>query len=222
LNQGAPTDRRIGMWSAMSVAVLGGIYVCVGGVGVLMRPAGLGPLVQVDPYLAVLEFLIILTAVALVAMMAAVHACASPANKTRGLVAFAFVTAFALLTCSTHFASLTVGRQIATGTLPQVSRQLSMVTWPTIALALDLLAWDFFLGLSLLWAAPIFRGDRQQDILRLALFTAGLLCLIGVAAPISGHMWLQVSAIVGYAFVLPVACILLARVFSQKTAHYKE
>ena len=61
------------MWSAISVAVLGGIYVCVGGIGVLMRPPGLAPLFQVDPYLAILEFLIILSAVALVAMMEDSH-----------------------------------------------------------------------------------------------------------------------------------------------------
>lgn len=119
LNQGTAIDRKIGMWSAMSVAVLGGLYICVGVVGVSMRPPGLGPLVQVDPYLAVLEFLIILTAVALVAMMAAVHACASPANKTCGLTALAFMIAFALLTCSTHFVSLTIGRQISSEFMPR-------------------------------------------------------------------------------------------------------
>ncbi len=199
------------MWSAMSVAVLGGLYICVGGVGVLMRPPGLGPLVQVDPYLAVLEFLIILTAVVLVAMMAAVHACASPANKTCGLTALAFMIAFALLTCSTHFVSLTIGRQISSEFMPHVSRQLSMVTWPTTALALDLLAWDFFLGLSLLWAAPVFRGTKLQGIM----LAAGILCLFGLTAPLSGRMWLQVPAMIGYAFVLPVTCVLLAQYFSS-------
>ena len=204
------------MWSAIGVAVLSGIYVGVGAVGVLMRPPGLGPLVQVDPYLAVLEFLIIPSAVALVTMMAAVYACASPQKKTHGLIALAFIIAFALLTCGTHFVSLTLGRQISSSALPQVSHQLSMVTWPTTALALDLLAWDFFLGLSLLWAAPVFRGDRQQDTLRTVMFAAGLLCLIGLAAPLSGYMWLQVSAIIGYAFVLPVVCVLLARLFRKE------
>ena len=44
-------------------------FMCVGGVGVVMRPPGLAPLAQVDPYLAILEFLIILSSVALVVMV---------------------------------------------------------------------------------------------------------------------------------------------------------
>ena len=204
------------MWSAIGVAVLGGIYVCVGGIGVLMRPPGLAPLLQVDPYLAILEFLIVLSVVALVAMVAAIHTWAPPESKTRSLIALAFMIAFAIVTCSMHFASLTVGRQIASGAMPLVSQQLSMVTWPTIALALDLLAWDFFLGLSLLWAATVFRGDRQQDLVRIVMYAGAFLCLAGMAAPLSGHMWLQVSAIIGYAVVLPVVCILVARVFARQ------
>jgi hypothetical protein len=199
------------MWSAISVAVLGGIYVCVGGMGVLMRPPGLAPLAQVDPYLAILEFLIILSAVALVAMMAAIYRYAPAETKACSLIALAFMIAFAVLTCSTHFASLTVGRQMAPATVPQVFKQLSMVTWPTIALALDLLAWDFFLGLSLLFAAPVFRGT-----IRIVMYVNAVLCLAGTVAPLSGQMWLQLSAIAGYAFVLPVNCILLARLFARQ------
>ena len=212
MHHGTPTDRKLGMWSAICVAVLGGIYGFVGGIGVVMRPAGLAPLAQVDPYLATLEFLIILSAVALVALMAAIYACSPPEKKTSSLIAFAFMAAFAILTCSAHFASLTVGRQIVSEALPQVSRQLSMVTWPTIALALDLLAWDFFFGLSLLFAAPAFRGT-----IRTVMYVNALLCLFGTVAPLSGHMWLQLSAITGYAFVLPITCILLARLFARQS-----
>lgn len=214
MSQGTQTDRRVGMWSAICVAALGGVYVSVGGIGVIMRPPGLAPLAQVDPYLAILEFLIILSAVALVTMMAAVHTWSPPEKKTFSLIAFAFMIAFAILTCSTHFASLTVGRQIVSGTMPQFSHQLSF-SWPTIALALDLLAWDLFLGLSLLFAALVFQGDRQQNTLRIAMFVDATLCLAGTAGPLSGHMWLQLSAITGYAVVLPLVCILVARLFAR-------
>jgi hypothetical protein len=209
LNHGTPADRKIGMWSPMSVAVLGGIYVCVGGMGVLMRPPGLGALAQVDPYLAILEFLIILSAVALVAMMAAIYRYAPAEKKTCSLIALAFMISFAVLTCSTHFVALTVGRQITPRTMFQFS-------WPSIVLALDLLAWDFFLGLSLLFAAPVFRGDRQRDTIRIVMYVNAVLCLCGTVAPLSGHMWLQLSAITGYAFVLPVNCVLLARLFARQ------
>ena len=207
-------DRSLGIWSARSGAVLGVVYVLVGMIGVVERPPGLPPLRQVDPYLAILEFLIILFAVSLVVLMAAVYAYAPPRNKTYGLVALAFMIAFAVLTWSTHFASLTVGRQIAFENTPWLSRQLSF-GWPTLSLSLDLLGWDFLLGLSLLFAAPVFRGDRLQNMVRIAMYVDGALCLAGTLGPLSGHMWLQFPAIVGYAFVLPVVCVLLAVLFAR-------
>ena len=109
----------------------------------------------------------------------------------------------------------TVGRQIAFENMPQFSRQLSLVEWPTLSLSLDLLAWDFLLGLSLLFAAPVVRGDRLQNMVRIAMYVDGALCLAGTLGPLSGHMCLQFSAILGYAFVLPVVCVLLAVLFAQ-------
>ncbi len=208
------SDRRIGAWSATCAAILGVVYVIVGAIGVVARPRGLGPLSQVDPYLAVLEILIILFAVSVVVMMAGVYASASPERKAYSLAALAFAIVFAMLTCSVHFASLTVARQIASEAAPLLSAQLSF-QWPSLALALDLLAWDFFLGLALLFAAPVFRGDRLQDMVRFGMYLAGALCLAGTLGPLLGRLWLQLPAIVGYAFVLPVVCALLAILFAR-------
>lgn len=208
-------DRSLAIWSARGVAVLGVIYVLVGIIGVVERPPGLPPLRQVDPYLAILEFLIILSAAGLVVLMAAVYAYAPPGNKTYALVALSFMIAFAVLTWSTHFASLTVGRQIAFENMPWFSRQLSFGEWPTLSLSLDLLGWDFLLGFSLLFAAPVFWGDPLQNIVRITMYVDGALCLSGTLGPLSGHMWLQFPAIVGYAFVLPVLCVLLAVLFAR-------
>ncbi len=134
------TDRRIGMCSAISVAAIGMVYVITGLIGVVARPPNSAPLHQVDPYLAILEYLIILSAAAQVVMMAAVYAYAPPDKKTYGLAALAFIIVFAVLTCSVHFASLTVGRQIESKVTPQFLRQLSFEGWPTLALAVELLA----------------------------------------------------------------------------------
>ena len=208
-------DRRLGVWSARSVTGIAVTYAIVGFIGILERPSGLPTLRQVDPYLAIMEFLMMLCTVALVVLMAAIYAYAPPGNKTYALAALGFMVAFAVLTWSTHFVSLTVGRQIADATVPWLSRQLSFGEWPTIALSLDLLAWDFLLGLSLVFAAPVFKGDRLHNTVRLALYVGGVLCLSGTLAPVSGHMWLQFPAIPGYAFVLPAACVPLAALFDR-------
>src|SRR5215471_636806 len=105
-------DRRVGLWSAASAATMGLVYVFVGLLGAVARPPGPDPLRLVDPYLAILEILIILSAVALIMMMAAVHACAAPECKTLAMASLSFIISFAVLTCSVHFASLTVGRKI--------------------------------------------------------------------------------------------------------------
>jgi hypothetical protein len=215
------TDLRIGLWTASTVAVLGAVYVVTGGIGVMMRPPGPELLRQVDPFLAILEVLIMLSAVAQSAMIAAVHAYAPPDKKTYSLVSLALMIGFAVLTCGVHFASLTVGRQIESQAMPLLAQQFRFDTWPTVALALDLLAWDFFFGLSLLFATPVFKGDRHTRV-RVGMFMSGTLCLAGTLGPLSGHMRIQFLAIAGYAFVFPVACVFLAMLFIRELADIKQ
>ena len=85
----------------------------------------------------------------------------------------------------------------------------------TAVLSADLVAWDFFFGFALLFAATIFRGDKLRVAIRAALAVAGVLCLAGIAGPASGNLKLQYPAIVGYAFVFPFVCLLLAIFFAR-------
>jgi hypothetical protein len=98
---------------------------------------------------------------------------------------------------------LTAVRQSATARL----------TWPSTAYALELLAWDLFLGLSLLFAAPVFRAGKLEGAVRVGFYAAGTLCLVGILGPASGDMRLQFIAVAGYAGVLPAVCLLLALLF---------
>jgi hypothetical protein len=205
------------MWSATSAATIGFIFVVVGLIGVVARPPSSDALRQVDPYLAILEILMVLFAVVLVIMTAAVYTYAAPDRKTSALTALAFIVIFAVLTCGVHFASLTVGRQIDPEVLPLLSHQLSFEEWPTLAMSLDLLAWDFFLGLSALFVARVFKGEALLRV-RVSLTVAGTLCLAGTLGPASGHLRIQYLGIVGYAFALPVACALLAMFFRKGQA----
>ena len=208
-------DYGVGKWSAASAATIGVVFVVVGLLGVIFRPPGPDPLRQVDPYLAVLELLIILFAVALIVMMAAVYACAAPECKALALSSLSFIISFSVLTCSVHFASLTVGRNIDPAASPLLAHELSFAKWPTMALSLDLLAWDFFLGLGLVSAASTFKGKGATGRVRVSLIVAGSLCLAGFLGPVLGRLEIQILGIVGYAFALPVSCFLLAKLFSQ-------
>ena len=214
MSEWTQTDRRIAMWSATSAATIGVIFVVVGLIGVVARPPSSEALRQVDPYLAILEILMILFAVVLVIMTAAVYTYAPPDRKTFALAALAFVVVFAGLTTGMHFASLTVGRQIDVGALPLLAHQLSFEEWPMLAMSLDLLAWDFFLALSLLFAARVFKGVATRRV-RVTMTVAGTLCMAGTLGPASGYLHIQYLGIAGYAFALPVACALLAIFFRK-------
>jgi len=202
---------RLGAWSAFSTAIVGALYVFVGALGVIFRPQGSALLDQVDPYLAVLEILIILSALMLVTMMCAVHCYAKSEQKTITLAALSFTIIFAALTSSLHFISLTVARQVNPKVDGTRVSQLSFEGWPTVAASLDFLAWDLFLGLSFLLASRFFSGRTK------AFMTAcGLFCLLGFLGPVSGHLRIQFLAIAGYGFILPVACVLVGLHFRRE------
>jgi hypothetical protein len=122
------------------------------------------PLQPAEPYLAVLELVLLLSAPTFVVLAAAVHAYAPPDRRAGALAALALMAAFAALTGSVHFARLAVARH-----LPAEAGELSVLRlypWPSVALALDFLAWDLFLGLALLLAAPVFRGGQLSAAVR--------------------------------------------------------
>jgi len=208
--------RRIGMWSAVSVAVIDVIYVLTGVVWLISGGArSPEPLQPSEPFLAILEFLILLSAPALVAVMAAVHAYASLERKIYTLIALAFTVAFAVLTSGVHFIQLAVVRQMISRDVPGFF-VIRLYPWPSVILALDFLAWDFFLGLAMLLGALIFTGgSKLQTAVRVCMLLSGALCLAGTLGPGLGDLRIQYMGIVGYAAVLPIACVLLAILFAR-------
>ena len=218
------TDRQIAKFSASAVVAIVVVYIATAFVGVVARPPESRALYQADPYLAIMEYLIILAAVALVVLMVAIYTYAPPNRKMCALAALCFMIIFAVLTCSLHFASLTVVRRVASEFTPRLSRQFSFIgggEWPTLALALDLLAWDLFFGLSMLFAAHAFGGDRMQNTVRASMSLSGTLCVVAVLGPVLGDMRIQWLGIVGYAFVLPVTCVFLAVLFTRTPAELR-
>jgi hypothetical protein len=168
-----------------------------------------------EPFLAILETIIVLFTPALVGLFAAVHAYAPPERKSCGLAAFGFALLLAGITGALHFAELTAVRRTANRTVAEVFALYDPGGRLTPALAFDLAAWDFFLGFGLLFAAPVFRGDRLQAAIRAGMTVGGLLCLAGVAGPASGDLRFQYLGVFGYAFVFPLVCLLLALLFAR-------
>ena len=202
--------RRLGMLSAVGVVVLGAAYAVTLAAGLSSLRSPQQPIG--DPFFPLLEILIILSAPLMVALMVSVHAWAPPEAKAYSLAALVFMSLLAVVTCGVHFVILTVGRQIGSVGLPWFSLLFSF-TWPSVPYALDILAWDLFFGLSMLLAAPVFRGDRLRTSIRLLMIVSGVLALGGLSGAVVGDMQLRMIGVVGYAGVFPVVTVLLTMVF---------
>lgn len=185
------------------VAGVGAAYLVALGIGITSvgssRPIG-------DPVLALMEVLTLCSALPLVGLMAALHLDAPPARRPLSLLALVFTSLFAGITSLVHFVGLTAERQLGRGS----------IVWPSPAYAAELLAWDLFLGIALVLSGLGFDAAGPSRSVRRALLGAGVLCLLGTIGPVVGDMRLQRVGVVGYGVVLPVACVLLVRLYRAK------
>jgi hypothetical protein len=190
----APSDNLTAgaaSWAAAAGAVVVLAYSVV--VVVAMVTGGYPPS---GPYQEVAATLALIAAPVLVVLAAALHQSAPANRKALSLSALALMVLFAAATGTGRFlqltytsASLTIGRaDLAAAFLPS--------TWPSVTMALDALGSGYFLGLALLFSAPLFGGSRLETTLRWWLITSGAVCLAGGIG-----LWL------GFPEMLPVGFI---------------
>ena len=191
---------RLGMWSAIGLFMIGVFYAITVAIGIY--ESGFAKPI-VDPILAIMEILTLVAAPLLVILMSTIHSTASLDLKAYSSIALAFMILVAGLTSSVHFIGLTALRQ--TG--------MEGIVWPSILYAVELLAWDVFLGLSLLFAAPVFQGKGLKRKIRITLIITGVLCIAGTLGPVTGDMRLQFISVLGYGVVMPVVWLMIAKDF---------
>jgi hypothetical protein len=200
------SGNRLGSCSAVAVFLIGAAYLVTLAIGFAVH--GLAEPI-VDPILAIMEVLTLMSAPPLVVIMAAIHDYASVNRKIYGVIALAFTILFAGMTSAVHFVELTAGRQLGSGG----------IAWPSPVYAIELLAWNLFLGLALLFAAAVFDGGGSERGVRGGLLVSGVLCVAGIVGPVVGNMRLQLVGVLGYGAVLPVVCFMLARLFRSDRGH---
>ena len=191
---------QLGLWSSVSLFVVGVLYAITVSVGVyttgFTKPI-------VDPILAVMEILTLVSSPLLVILVGAIHSTTPSELKGYSSAAFAFMILTAGLTSSVHFIGLTALRQ--TG--------IEGIIWPSVLYAAELLAWDIFLGLSLIFMAPLFQGAGLKRKIRSMLILTGTFCIIGSVGPFSGDMRFQFISVLGYGVLLPFVWFMMARNF---------
>jgi hypothetical protein len=208
---GTRDERLVGVWSARVIFAIGVAYAVTIIAGFLSLGNLHDPLQ--DPYLGIAEVLIIFMAPVMVLLMVAIHACAPLRARVFSLTALGWMLVVAALTMSVHFVELTVVRRIEPSAVPGFPRLFGF-EWPSMLYAVDVAAWDLFLGLSLLFAVPVFTG-RRYAAARRGLLLAGSLCLAGLVGPaVNAIAWREIG-IFGYAVVFPLTCLALSQAFAS-------
>lgn len=208
-------SRWLGSASAWTIVAVSLVYLATGIAWVPMAlHMKVDPWTPLDPYRAILEALILLAGVAMIALMIVVHQYAEENLKIFGLLALIFMVLAAGTTMAVHFVELTVARNFDLVSQPAL-RRIFFPKWPSAFMALDFLAWDGFLGLSLLFAAPVFSGDGLHRAVRWMLLVTAVLCLGGLIGPITGDLAYQTIGVAGYAFAFPTSCVALGILFQR-------
>jgi hypothetical protein len=167
-----------------------------------------------QPWLTLMEVLIIAIGPAMVALTVGLHGWAAPLRKPFAVASIAFMSMCAALTCAVHFTILTIGRHPAFADQGWARLAFSF-EWPSVAYALDILAWDVFFALAALFAALAVGGYGLAATVRRLLFASAALAFAGLAGVALGNMQIRNVGIIGYAVAFPVAAAFMARLFQR-------
>jgi hypothetical protein len=203
--------RRLGIASGTAVAALGLSYVCVLLVGLLTLPSPDDEIQQ--PWLTLMEILIIPIAPTMVVLTVALHARSREERKSFALTSVVFMSMSAATTSIVHFTILTLSHQAAFAS-QHWSRLVFAFKWPSISYALDILAWDVFFPIAAFFAAAAVQGRGLARLVRVLLFASAALSAIGLFGVVLANMQVRNIGIIGYAVLFPVAAGALAKLMA--------
>lgn len=204
--------RSLGRVTSLAVFWLGTLYAATTLLGLLSIKSPLDPIG--DPFFTLMEILTLLIAPLMAISMIAVHFHASKDDKAYSLTALLFMFIMAGITSCVHFVILSVGRHPFVDEIPGISFFIAF-RWPSVVYALDILAWDWFFALSVLFAAPVFRGERLEKTVRTLMIIAGLLSLAGLIGVPFRNMQIRNIGIIGYAVAGPVIFLLIGMILGR-------
>ena len=203
---------KTGKLASMGAFLSGVIYAIILVIG-LAKLASPEETIQ-DPLFTILELLIIIIATLMSVVMATIHLNSPNEKKVNSLLSLIFMILLTGITTGVHFVILTLSHQNEFTGLSWTPLFLSY-RWPSVAYALDILAWDFFFGLSMLFAAPIFKGDRLKLSIRILMFLSGGLSVAGLIGVGISNMQIRMIGVLGYAGLAPIIFLLVAILFNR-------
>ena len=189
-------ERRLvyecGFWSAATATLL----VLVAGI---TATASIQPLATLVGFLLTPSFLVV---------MACIHAYASNERKVFSLIGLSFAVIYATLISVNYFIQLTYVRQSAF----DVS-MFDMTNPQSMMWVIEILGY-FFMGLSTLFAAPVFASGKTESLVKW-LFTAN--GVLGILTPVAYTMnWplqIMLGGLILWDIVMPIATASIAYMF---------
>ena len=200
------------MWSARILFAFGVSYAVTMIVGFVAMGNTSKPLG--DPYVAIMEVLILLMAPILVLLAAAIHACAPAGTRTYSITALGWMLLLAGFTITVHLVLLTVARRIGPNAIHGF-QYLFNWHWPSLLYGVDIAAWDIFFALAVLFAVPVFHASGHVAV-RNGMLIVAAMSLVGLLGPALNHIALRQIGIVGYAIVWPIVCLPLSKAFRER------
>jgi hypothetical protein len=201
--------RRLGFWSSVFVAVLGGIYLLL-----LLFTFSTGGFAFPPPPIVqfVAGIITFLTVPGLVVLFTAIRHGAGEGRSILGSLSVSFITLFAATVSINRFIQLTVIQQSTPGDA-DLARFLPYAT-DSVMFALEMLGWGFFSSLAALAAAGLFSGSRLNLSIRWLFITYAAFSFMGAigyatTAPITA------GAFVAWGPILLALSILLAVYFRK-------
>jgi hypothetical protein len=114
-----------------------------------------------------------------VVLLNCIYDYAAPEQRFLARLSLCFGVMFAVLTGINYFTQLSAVRlSIAHGHTVGLEQVVQANPWSAIS-AVNILGWSVGLGLSSLFAAPVFSGSKVERLIRFALLLNGIFCLLG-------------------------------------------
>ena len=185
---------QLGFWSAAAATLL-------------VAVAGITATASIQPFATVVGFLLTLSFLVLIAC---IHCYASEERKVFSLVGLSFAIIYATLISVNYFIQLTFVRQ----TTIDVS-VFDMTNSQSMMWVIEVLGY-LFMGLSTLFAAPVFGKGKIEGLVRWLFVANGIL---GILTPIAYALSLPIEILLGglivWDIVMPLATASLAYLFRR-------
>ena len=200
-------NKQFVRWSALSLIVVGVIYVGLIAWGIMTQDPETGFIR--DSVRILMEIVTMVSAVVLLFFALSIKNWLAPDQRLLAETGVVFMKLLVSLTSIVHFVSITISSQII-AVNPLLSPMFSL-NWPSLLLSIDILAWDVFFGLAFIFLGLSLRRIKGLALVTILMIFSGFLSLLGLIALPLNNMDIRLIGVFGYTVMPVISCMFLLR-----------